>query len=173
MKKLIIIGILCVFSVQAAELVEFQTLQARFEQSVTNDQAQTLRYSGSVWLKQPDLARWHYAEPIEKTIYIQGHHVVIVEPDLFQATRFESPLSLNILEAWQKSKPVKAGERLAIVGENRITIQHEGGFITSVFYRDSLDNEVSIRFFEQEKNPRLEPGHFVPDIPKGFDIIVH
>lgn len=164
---------LCALVLNAASVTEFETLEARFEQTVTNEHNQSLRYSGQVWLKKPDLAYWRYETPIDKTIYIQGKRVVIVEPELFQATRFESDLSLNILDAWGKSRAVKAGERIATVGENRITLRHNDAFITQVDYRDTMDNEVLIRFFDQRKNPRLDPGLFIPAIPEGFDLIVH
>ena len=157
----------------AASVMEFETLHANFAQQVTNDQNQTLRYTGQVWLKKPDLALWQYETPIEKTIYLHGNQVTLIEPELFQATRFESELSLNILEAWNQSRPHKPGERIATVNQNRILIQHDSDFIRRVSYRDTLDNQVAIEFLKPVKNPRLDPGLFMPEIPKGFDLIIH
>lgn len=162
-----------IFALNAENIVDFDTLKSEFVQSVTNDQNQSIVYKGTVWLKNPDFALWKYQEPIEKYIYINGTKVIIVEPELFQATSLESNQILNIITAWKKSKVINQNRRVVTINNNKITITHNDKFITMISYKDELDNSVEIALDNSQKNIALDQDFFKAKIPQDYDLVIN
>jgi outer membrane lipoprotein-sorting protein len=150
-------------------MLSFETLRAEFNQSVTTDNARSLRYSGTLYLQQPDRALWIYTTPIKKSIYIRGEAVTVVEPELFQATHLRQSTAQNILELFEQSEAIAPGHRQAVFNDTVVDIRHDARFITHLHYIDEFEHNVSIRFLEPEIDPWLEPGFFQPEIPERFD----
>ncbi|MDR0664141.1 MAG: outer-membrane lipoprotein carrier protein LolA [Helicobacteraceae bacterium] len=151
--------------------IDFTTLKQSFIQRVTNEQNQTITFSGAVWLKQPNLVRYDYVKPQKKTVTARGDRILILEPDLEQATRFTSEIALNIIDLWRQSYAVGEGKREAIIKNQKIAIEHEGANITKVYYTDDLDNFVEIMLSDPERDKPIDDGFFTPAIPNGWDII--
>lgn len=150
---------------------DFTTLKTRFDQRVTNDQNQTINYTGTLWLKQPNFARYDYDTPQTKTITIRGDQVVMIEPDLEQATRFRSTVSLNLINAWQSSTAISKTKRIATINNQTIYIEHNSDQITRVFYTDNFDNFVEILLHNATRNKPIDDGFFAPKIPENYDVI--
>ncbi len=149
--------------------IDFETLQVDFNQSVTTDSDQSIRYSGTLYLMQPDRALWIYTTPIEKSIYIRGEAVTVVEPGLFQATHMRQSTAQNILELFHKSEAIAPGKRRALFNDTPVEFTHDENFIIRLHYRDELEHNVTIEFATPQMDPWLEEALFYPDIPAGFD----
>ena len=155
----------------AADITDITTLKARFVQTVTNDQNQTITYEGRVYLKPPHRGLWIYDTPVEKSIYLTPEAITVYEPELLQATVLRPRNELNLLKIFKEAKPVSPGESVATVGEKAVHIKHSGGLVTRLFFTDKLENSVTIRFFDHEINQPI-PDTLFEFIPEpGTDII--
>lgn len=170
--RVFIAVLLTIFCLKAEDIINFSTLEAEFIQTVTNEQNSSIIYNGKVWLKKPDLAVWRYTKPIQKEIFINDKSIVIVEPELFQATMLKSEQSINILKVWQSSKPISKTQRVSTINNSKVTITHDSNHIKTIFYKDELENFVTIEFNNQQKNPQLANDFFKAKVPEDFDIIV-
>ncbi|MDR0746671.1 MAG: LolA-like outer membrane lipoprotein chaperone [Helicobacteraceae bacterium] len=150
---------------------DFQTLQMDFLQNVTNDQNQTIRYRGKVWLKMPDMARYEYESPQQKSVAISGGEIVMIEYDLEQATKYKRTDAINIIDCWENSKPLTDTKRIAKIDGLTLYIEHNKDAIERMYYTDDFDNFVEITLANPVKNRPIDDSFFVPKIPKGFDLI--
>ncbi|GHS86521.1 outer-membrane lipoprotein carrier protein [Campylobacterota bacterium] len=169
--RALLLSLCCFYTTLAAAEIDFKTLSMSFEQRVTNEQNQTLKYSGKLWLKQPSFARYDYEKPVKKTIAIANKSVLMIEPDLMQVTRFESEIAVNIIELWKKGKSVGAGKREATINGIKITLEHSGERFDRVYYTDDFDNFVEIVFSNHSRNIAIDDKFFLPPVPKNYDII--
>ncbi|MDR2151901.1 MAG: outer-membrane lipoprotein carrier protein LolA [Helicobacteraceae bacterium] len=168
----LLIAFCCVFGALNAQTpIDFTTLKQSFVQRVTNDQNQTITFSGNVWLKQPNFVRYDYEKPQQKTIAARGDRILMLEPDLEQATKFKSEIALNIIDLWKKSYAVGEGKREAVIENRKISLEHEGATITKVYYTDDLDNFVEIVLSDPERDKPIDDNFFAPPIPNGWDVI--
>jgi outer membrane lipoprotein carrier protein len=151
--------------------IDFTTLKQSFVQRVTNEQNQTLVFTGEIWLKQPNFARYDYEKPQKKIVAARGDRILILEPDLEQATRFKSEIALNIIDLWRRSYVVGDGRREAIVRNQKISIEHTDAAITKVYYADDLDNFVEIILSDPKRDEPIDDDVFAPAIPNGWDVI--
>ncbi|GHV02221.1 hypothetical protein AGMMS49521_3670 [Campylobacterota bacterium] len=171
MRRAVLIWLVVIGAILAKSPIDFQTLEQRFVQRVTNDQNQTLSFSGKVWLKKPNLARYDYEKPQPKIIAIRGNQVLMIEPDLEQATHFKSDLTLNILEVWKMSKEVSKTKREATINDQLIAIEHNGENIVRVYYTDDFDNFIEIVLGDPKRDATIANNFFTPAIPSGYDLI--
>ncbi|MCF6201841.1 MAG: outer-membrane lipoprotein carrier protein LolA, partial [Hydrogenimonas sp.] len=64
-------------------------ISADFTQVVQNkDTKKQLYYSGKLFMKMPEDAKWDYFIPLKKTICLSEHKAWVIEPELEQATLF-------------------------------------------------------------------------------------
>ncbi|MDR3163363.1 MAG: LolA-like outer membrane lipoprotein chaperone [Helicobacteraceae bacterium] len=150
---------------------DFQTLQMNFLQTVTNDQNQTLKYSGKVWLKTPDMARYEYESPQKKSVAISGGEIIMIEYDLEQATKYKRTDLLNIIDSWKSSEPVTDTKRVAKIDGLTLYIEHNRDAIERIYYIDNFDNFVEIALSDPVKNKTVDNSFFIPKVPTGFDLI--
>ena len=148
-----------------------QTFSSDFEQHITDEQNKTLTYRGHVWSKRPDLALWHYREPIEKMIYVQGQNVVIIEPDLEQVLMRHIDRDIDLLAILKTSKPLGNGKHEAHFESQRFIITEKQGIIERIDYFDPFDNKVVLQFNAQEQNKPINDEKFKATIPRDYDII--
>ncbi len=148
-----------------------QTFSADFEQHITDDKNKTLTYRGHVWSKRPDLALWHYQEPIEKMVYIHGQKVVIIEPDLEQAMVRKIDRDIDILTMLETAEPLGNEKYEAHFESQRFVITESQGIIQKIDYLDPFDNKVVLRFSSQEQNKPIADEKFNVKIPRDYDII--
>ncbi|MDR2905753.1 MAG: LolA-like outer membrane lipoprotein chaperone [Helicobacteraceae bacterium] len=170
MRRILSIFLVCAAVLSAAN-IDFETLSMNFEQRVTNEKKQTLKFRGKLWLKQPDLARYDYESPTPKTIAIKNKSVLMIEPDLMQATRFTSDIAVNIMELWRRGKMIDESTREALINDVKVTLKHEGERFDRVYYKDEFDNFVEIIFTAHKRNIAIDDSFFAPKIPNGYDII--
>lgn len=152
-----------------ASVMEFDTLKVSFVQQVLTDEQHAIIYTGTLWLKQPDQALWHYETPIEKSIYVRGSAVTILESELFQATHLRQDTAQNLIELFRQSKSIGPNLKEARINNVLVKIAHDEQFITQLSYRDEFDHTITIELTDPEKDLWLESRFFEPIIPPGYD----
>ena len=153
---------------------DFNTLtsfQARFHQTITNEQNSTIRYEGLVFAKNGNRALWKYEKPIVKSIYYLGELVVVIEPELEQAIVSHMDKKYDILEILKNAKKIGTNRYEAKCCQNVYTIFTKDGKIEKIAYKDKLENRVFIDFYEQKINQNIDNKIFEYNIPFYYDVI--
>jgi outer membrane lipoprotein carrier protein len=147
------------------------SFSADFEQRITDEKNSTISYQGHVWAKRPDLAHWDYRTPVNKSLYIRGERVVIIEPDLEQAIIKKIDGDINLLAVLSSAIHVGKGRYRADYGSQTFFITMHNGIIASISYKDAFDNLVELVFMHQEQNSPIDDARFNAVIPDDYDII--
>jgi len=147
------------------------TMQADFVQTITNDKNSTITYSGEMLAKRPNLAKWHYSKPVDKTVYITTSNVTIIEPELEQAIIKQLDNAIDILAILTAATKVTETEYSAYYQAKQYHIGLEDQEIKTITYNDAFDNLVIITFTKRKINKTIDDNIFFPSIPKDFDII--
>jgi outer membrane lipoprotein carrier protein len=158
-------------STLAADILDFTTLKANFEQTIVNEQNNTIHYSGTLYILKPDKILWQYDTPIKKSIFITQHNVTIYEPELYQAVIFKQNEELNPVKMLNESKQVSATERISEFNGNKITIKLNDKKVESLSFIDKVGNRVTIRFVSYETNKKLDGRLFLFEPGDEIDII--
>ena len=146
-------------------------MQADFVQTVVNDRNQSIVYTGTLYLKAPDKARWDYKSPVEKSIYVDQDTVVVYEPELFQATTMNSEEELDLFKAFRMAKPAGPGRYTAEFRGNTLHITAENGLPVSMEFTDQVDNLVTLRFSGHKKDLPLKKELFLFHPGPEIDLI--
>lgn len=154
-----------------ADILDFSTLKADFEQTIVNEQNSTILYKGTLYIKKPDKILWQYDTPVKKSIFINRFNVTVYEPDLYQAVIFKQQKELNPIKMFRDSKAVGPNERVSEFDGNSIRIFLEKDRVRSLAFRDKVDNDVTIRFVSYIKDEKLEDRLFVFEPGEEVDII--
>jgi outer membrane lipoprotein-sorting protein len=159
-------------STLSAELNIPEQIQADFHQTVLNtENNQTLNYSGSVYMKFPNEAKWIYKEPIEKIICLMKNRAWVIEPELEQATLFELDKAVPILKILKQAKEIEKHKYKALYeGVEYIIITDSKDEIKEIKYIDDLGNSVVLTFKELKTKP-LDQSILKCTIPEDYDII--
>ncbi|MGB6019631.1 MAG: LolA-like outer membrane lipoprotein chaperone [Sulfurimonadaceae bacterium] len=147
------------------------TMKAEFIQTITDDKNSTITYKGSMLAKRPNMAMWHYKEPIEKTVFITAANVTIIEPELEQAIIKQLGNSIDILAILASAKRDSKNSYIAFYNNKEYHIAIQGDMIKAISYTDAFDNVVKIVFTAQQINKTINDSRFEADIPADFDII--
>lgn len=153
------------------KIENFKTIQSDFTQKVTNDQNQTIVYSGKFYATQHKKALWIYEKPISKKIYFQNTQVLIIEPELEQViiTTLENTPNMALLI--QEAKEVSPNKHITKYMDTTYTIITNKELIEKISYKDKLENQVEILFSHQSINLFLDDVLFQAEIPKGYDVV--
>ncbi len=142
-----------------------------FEQRIIDDQNKTIIYRGHVWAKRPDKALWRYTEPIEKDVYIRGHRVIVIEPDLEQAIIKKINNDIDFFALIASARLVGEETYEADYADQVFTIRLDHGIIQSIEYLDPFENSVILSFSDQQQNKMIDDKKFTVTIPRSYDII--
>ncbi|WP_457599386.1 LolA-like outer membrane lipoprotein chaperone [Hydrogenimonas sp.] len=170
MKK-ILIGILFA-SALAASLPVPDYFSADFTQVVRNKETdKQLYYSGKMWMKMPDEAKWEYYIPLKKTLCLSGSRAWVIEPELEQATLFRLKKSIPLFAILEHAEKI---------GKNLYKAEFEGveyrlkldtdGKISTISYLDEMGNRVTLRFQNVATEP-FDSSRLTCEVPDDFDII--
>ncbi len=153
--------------------IEMQSFYAKFVQRITNDQNRTITYRGEVAYEAPDRTIWRYESPTKKTILIQGSRVIVVEPELEQATFSQLRKDRQIFSLLQKARKVAPGRYVLSLDEKNLSIFTDANdTIKRVRFKDEMDNDVEVEFVDRQKDIELDDSFFEVKIPADFDRIV-
>lgn len=150
---------------------ELSSFNSKFVQTIIDDNNKKIIYSGELWASKPQNALWVYQKPIQKSVYVNGPKVTVVEPQIEQVTIRTLDDEIDFLQIIQKAKKVDDEKYTAAVKGQTYTVQFKNNLLASITYKDSYDNRVTIQFTNPVQNKPVEAGRYKPVIPEGFDII--
>ena len=175
-----------------AFLKGLKTLKADFHQSLFDENLVPLEESrGAFLLSRPDRFRWDYRQPEAQLIVADGKKVWIYDRDLAQVTVRDLGAALSATPAMLLSsdRPVEENfevselrpsgglewiglkPRLSDTGFSHIRLGLNGNVLKLMELIDSFGQLTRIEFQNIERNPRIDPGAFRFEPPKGVDII--
>lgn len=148
-----------------------KTFEADFTQDVTNDKGNVLSYKGHVIASKPQYALWKYNAPNNKQIYINSNKATIVEPEIEQAIIKEINGDFDFFKIIKNAQKIQENTYIAKFQNISYTIVLENSNISSISYRNELDNKITIKFSNQKKNATIDMSVFNAKIPSDYDII--
>jgi len=167
--KLFIILFFALFS-YSFEL-NYKSVVADFNQSVTTDDGKKIFYSGKIYAKVPNLMLWHYQKPIEKKIWINFSQVKVYEPNLIQVTIYNNSSKDNFFKLLKEAKKIDKSTYMKHFDQKDIYFKVKNKLLTKVYYKDKIDNFVEINFFNQKVDTNLSDKTFIPNYPDYVDVI--
>jgi outer membrane lipoprotein-sorting protein len=147
-----------------------KSFQGDFLQIIESENSK-ISYKGSVKVKKPNKAVWHYKTPVEKSLYIDGYRVIVVDHDLEQITIRKLKSRAMFFSILNSSKRVDKGRYVTALGEQEYLILADNGLIGKIAYLDQFDNSVEIRFSEQKRDSEILDTDFIPELPVDYDKI--
>jgi len=172
MKKFIFSLLVVSSSLISAELANLKTISTNFTQLITNNSHNTIKYLGKMYAKkQNNLALWIYMRPIEKKIYYRDGNIVILEPDLEQATFAKLNKVPNIITILKNAKKVSSNKLIATFNKTKYSITTNKNIVKSISYKDEMQNRVTINFSNMKVNKNIDDNLFIYEIPAGYDVL--
>lgn len=150
---------------------EITSFNSKFVQTIIDDNNKKITYSGELWASKPQNALWSYQKPIQKSVYVSGSKITVIEPQIEQVTLRTLDDEIDFLQIIQKAKKIDEDKYSATVKGQTYSVLFKNGLLASISYKDSYDNRVSIQFTSPIQNKPIESGRYKPAIPEGFDII--
>jgi outer membrane lipoprotein carrier protein len=150
---------------------DITSFNSKFEQTITDDNGKTIRYTGELWAAKPQNALWMYQKPIKKSVYINAKKITILEPSIEQVTMRTLDGEIDFLQIIQQAKKVDEHKYIATVKGEKYTIVFQNDLLSTISYTDSFDNKVVIKFTAPVQNKPIENSKFKPTIPEDYDII--
>ncbi len=154
-----------------AGIFDFRTLSSDFTQTITNEQNSTIVYTGNFYATNRQVALWIYKTPVIKKVYFIKNKVVIIEPELEQAIITTLQNSPNFTTIIKSAKQISKNRYMASYEDTNYYINVKNRDISSINYIDKLENRVSIKLKNLEKNIILDDALFKLNIPKDYDIV--
>lgn len=148
-----------------------ETMTADFTQTIVNEKKGTITYKGTMSAKRPNMAIWHYREPIDKTVYITAENVTVVEPELEQAIVRTLDETIDILAILASARKTGKESYTALYKSKEYNITMQKEMIKAISFTDAFDNIVTIVFTGQLVNHKISDSEFNAVIPADFDII--
>lgn len=175
-------------------LTELQSMQARFEQWVSDKNQATLQHvTGSMWVQRPGQFRWDTDEPYPQQIMSDGKILLIYDKDLEQATRKKLDNQIANTPALLLSGDPKqidanfavSGFRFDETGELRFDLRPKDteamfallrvhffqGHLRDMYLEDALGQTTRIEFTQIEKNQKLPASTFELKLDESVDVI--
>ncbi len=172
MKKKLLMMILVTSSLISADLTGIKTIKTSFVQKIKNSANSVIIYKGKMFAKKENnLALWVYDKPVKKEIYYRDGNIVILEPDLEQATFAKLDKVPNIITLLKKAKRVSKNTLVTTFKDTKYTIKTNHKNIEEISYKDEMQNHVSIDFINPKINTKIDNNIFIYQIPAGYDIL--
>ena len=172
MKKKLLMMILVTSSLISADLANIKTIKTSFVQKIKNTANSVIIYKGEMFAKKENnLALWIYDKPVHKEIYYRDGDIVIIEPELEQATFAKLDKVPNIITLLKKAKKVSQNTLVTTFKDTKYTIKTDHEKIKEISYKDEMQNKVSISFINPKINTNINDSRFIYQIPAGYDIL--
>ena len=150
---------------------DINSFSSPFEQRIVDEHGKVITYRGELWAAKPQNALWSYQKPIQKSVYINAKRLVILEPQLEQATIRSLGDEIDFLEIIKKAKKIDSDHHKATVNGQTYTIIFKNDLLSAIQYNDTYDNHVTIQFLKPTHNTAIPSSRFVPAIPAEYDVI--
>lgn len=167
MKKYLLIAVAT--NLLAGNIQQATTFEADFTQSIINSQ-KTIKYTGHLYVKKPNNLLWIYAKP-QKKVYINSTTAIIEETKLQQTIISSLDKEINFLDILKNAKTLKPNLLEAKIKGVSYLLYHNEQTLEKINYKDSLENDVEIKFSNQKTNHTLSDGIFKYNLPEGFDVV--
>ncbi len=148
---------------------EYKSFSSDFTQRVSSLNS-AITYRGNFIITQKE-AYWNYRTPAKKQIFVNGTQVVILEPELTQATYTSLSDTPNLSEIFKSAKKISPTKYEAKYQKTTYTITLANDEVKSIAYKDELGNDILITLQNQKRNVAVNKGLFNPKIPPNFDIV--
>lgn len=148
-----------------------RSFSADFTQQITDDTNQTITYEGHIDATRPDKARWEYFKPVEKSVFVIGHKVTIIEPELEQAIVKTFRDEIDLFKILSKAEQLDGETYLATHKSQQFLIKIRDDVPMAISYKDAFENTVRILFSQQKINRSYPDALFTPNIPAGYDLL--
>ncbi|MDD2829918.1 MAG: LolA-like outer membrane lipoprotein chaperone [Sulfuricurvum sp.] len=168
--RLLLVAFLSTISLFAAPK-DITSFHATFSQTIIDDTKKKILYHGEIWAATPQNALWVYSKPIQKSVYINGSRLTLLEPKLEQATLKNLGDEIDFLQIIKKAKPLNASRYSATVNGQTYFIDFNGDLLSAISYSDNYENQVSIKFINPIQNQPIESSRFKAIIPADYDVI--
>lgn len=155
----------------AASPKEINSFNSKFVQTIIDDNGKKIVYAGELWATKPQNALWVYHKPIQKSVYINGQKITVIEPVIEQVTLRSLDDEIDFLQIIQKAKKVDNDKYSATVKGQTYNVTFKNDLLSSIGYTDGFDNRVTILFSNPTQNKTIEASRFKPVIPEDFDVI--
>ena len=150
---------------------EINSFNSSFEQRIVDEHGKVIVYRGELWASKPQNALWSYQKPVQKSVYISGKRLVILEPQLEQATVRSLGDEIDFLEIIKKAKKIDNDHYKATVNGQLYSITFKHDLLSTIQYTDGYDNKVTIQFLKPVQNVSIPSSRFQPSIPTRYDVI--
>lgn len=150
---------------------DLSSFNSKFDQTITDDNGKTIRYQGELWASKPQNALWVYQKPIQKSVYVSGQKITVIEPSIEQVTLRTLDNEIDFLQIVQKAKRVDDEHYTATVKGQTYSVTFKNDLLSTISYSDPFDNKVLIKFLSPVQNKPIDPSRFKPLIPTDFDVI--
>jgi len=150
---------------------DMSSFNSKFIQTIIDESNKKIVYTGELWASKPQNALWVYQKPIQKSVYVNGSKITVIEPQIEQVTMRTLDDEIDFLQIIQKAKKVDEDKYSATVKGQTYTVQFKNTLLVSISYKDSYDNRVTIQFTNPVQNKAIEANRYKPTIPEGFDIL--
>ncbi len=151
--------------------IKFNSFEANFTQSITDEKGKTIIYKGNLKSKKPYKAIWHYTFPIEKVVYIIRRDVTVVEYDMEQAIYKKLNEEIDLFTLLNNAKKVKKNIYEVKYNDDSYSLEIIKGIVQKITYVDKFDNTVEIKFTSQKTDVKFKKATFDIVVPDDFDII--
>lgn len=199
MRSLVFIAACIAAPAQASALEQFRSFMAEtdsaraaFEQKVYDKGGRmTQEAKGSFVFRRPGRFRWVYDKPADQVIVGDGERVWIYDRELNQVTvrKLSTALgstpaallagSADVAKAFEMSE---AGRRDGLAWLEAVPRDREAGFervrigfgaqgLEAMELVDHFGQTTRLRFSKLVRNPKVDPGEFRFDPPKGADVL--
>lgn len=168
--RFLLIAILAVTSLIGAPK-DIHSFNSKFEQTITDDNGKTIRYTGELWASKPQNALWLYQKPIQKRVYINTNKITLIEPSIEQVTLRTLDDEIDFLQIVQQAKKVDDEKYIATLKGEKYTVIFKNDLLSSISFMDGFDNKIVIKFTNPSQNKGIESSKFKPIIPEDYDII--
>lgn len=175
-------------------LTELQSMQARFEQWVSDKNQVTMQHvTGNMWVQRPGQFRWDTDEPYPQQIVSDGKTLLIYDKDLEQATRKKLDNQIGNTPALLLSGDPKqidasftvTGFQFDETGELRFDLRPKDtdamfsllrvhffqGYLKDMYLEDALGQTTRIEFTQIKKNQKLPASNFELKLDETVDVI--
>jgi outer membrane lipoprotein carrier protein len=150
---------------------EITSFNSKFVQTILDANGKKILYTGELWASKPQNALWVYQKPIQKSVFINGQKITVIEPQIEQVTLRTLDDEIDFLQIIQKAKQVSEDKYTATIKGQTYAVTFKNETLNSISYTDGYDNKVTIVFTNPSQNKAIEASRFKPIIPADFDVI--
>ncbi len=177
----------------AALLSGYKSLQANFQQIISNDKGKVMQQSrGKMSLQRPGQFRWQISSPNKQLIVANQKYLWIYDVDLEQATQQKISKTNKSSPAWLLSGSVAEIQDRFIVTQIKgigggqwfelkpktqgdlflwVKMQFQNKRMQQMILADNLGQISTFKFTQIKVNPQLSNYMFQFRAPKGVDVV--